>query len=125
MKLISVPGLRSSGIRGEEALVPSLWRFQVRNILIVNERRHRIAETATATFLSAVARLPVREDHSGDEAAVLRLARAHQLSIYEAAYLELSQRDGLPLTTLDVQLQQASVEAGIVLLGARGWEAAG
>jgi len=103
-------------IRTEEAVVPSLWWFEVRNILIVNERRHRIAETATAAFLSALARLPVREDHGPDETAVLRLARAHQLSVYDAAYLELAQREGLPLATLDVQLQKAAAEASIVLL---------
>jgi predicted nucleic acid-binding protein len=104
-------------IRSEEAVVPSLWWFEVRNILIVNERRRRIAETATARFLSALARLPVREDHGRDEAAVLRLARAHQLSVYDAAYLELAQRERLPLATLDVQLQKAAAAADIVLLG--------
>jgi predicted nucleic acid-binding protein len=107
-------------IRAEEAIVPSLWRFEVRNILLINERHHRIAETTTAAFLSALGRLPVREDHCGDEAAVLRLARAHQVSIYDAAYLELAQRAGIPLATLDVRLQKAAVEAGVVLLGAAG-----
>ena len=51
-------------IRTEEAVVPSLWWFEVRNILIVNERRRRIAEAATATFPGS-ARVP-------QAAAVLR-----------------------------------------------------
>jgi len=103
-------------IRTEEAVVPSLWWFEVRNILVVNERRRRIAEAATATFLSALSRLPVREDHHPDEAAVLRLARAHQLSVYDAAYLELARREGLPLATLDVQLQKAAARERIGII---------
>jgi predicted nucleic acid-binding protein len=64
-----------------------------------------------------------REDHSGDEAAVLRVARAHQLSIYDAAYLELAQRVGIPLAAFDVRLQKQAVEAGVVPLAARRPEA--
>jgi predicted nucleic acid-binding protein len=104
-------------IRTEEAVVPSLWWFEVRNILVVNERRRRIAETATTAFLSALSRLPVREDRNPSEDAVLRLARAHQLSVYDAAYLELAQREGAALATLDAQLQKAASREGITLVG--------
>jgi predicted nucleic acid-binding protein len=112
-------------VRTEEAVVPSLWWFEVRNILIVNERRRRITETTTATFLAALAQLPRREDHDPDEAAVLRLTRAHQLSVYDAAYLELAQREALPLATLDGQLQKAAAEEGVALVGVQGPDAAG
>jgi len=45
--------------------------------------------------------------------------------VYDAAYLELAQREGLPLATLDGQLQKAAAEAGIALVGPRAPEAAG
>jgi len=62
----------------------------VRNILVVNERRRRIAESETAAFLLNFSRLRIRIDRTPDEDAVLRLARTHRLSVYDAAYLELA-----------------------------------
>jgi predicted nucleic acid-binding protein len=112
-------------IRTEEAVVPAFWWFEVRNILIANERRHRIAEPATLRFLSALGRLPVRQDHRRDEAAVLRLARAYRLSVYAAAYVELAERKELALATLDPRLQKAAAEAKIALLGPGNPEVAG
>lgn len=103
-------------MRTEEAVVPSLWWFEVRNILIVNERRRRIAESDTAAFLLNLSRLRIRVDRVPDEGAVLRLARTHRLSVYDAAYLELAQREGLPLATLDADLQKAAVGEGVALL---------
>ena len=103
-------------IRTEEAVVPSLWWFEVRNILIVNERRRRIAESDTAAFLLSLSRLRIRVDRVPDEGAVLRLARAHRLSVYDAAYLELAQREGLTLATLDAALRTAAAGEGVALL---------
>jgi predicted nucleic acid-binding protein len=103
-------------IRTEEAVVPSLWWFEVRNILIVNERRRRIAESDTAAFLLCLSRLRIRVDRVPDEGAVLRLARAHRLSVYDAAYLELAQREGLPLATLDADLRTAAAGEGVARL---------
>jgi predicted nucleic acid-binding protein len=103
-------------MRAEEAVVPSLWWFEVRNILIVNERRRRIAESDTASFLLNLALLRLRHDHSPDEAAVLRLARTHRLSVYDAAYLELAQRARLALATLDADLRTAATTEGVPLV---------
>ena len=72
----------------------------------MNERRRRITESGTA----------LRIDRSPDENAVLRLARAHRLSVYDAAYLELAQREGLPLATLDADLQRAAAGEGVALV---------
>jgi predicted nucleic acid-binding protein len=105
-------------MRSEEAVVPSLWWFEVRNILVVNERRRRIAESDTAAFLLSLSRLRIRIDRAPDEGTVLRLARTHRLSVYDAAYLELAQREGLPLATLDADLKQAAADEGVVLNGA-------
>ena len=105
-------------MRAEEAVVPCLWWFEVRNILIVNERRRRIGESDTAAFLLNLSRLRVRMDRLPEGDAVLRLARTHRLSVYDAAYLELAQREGLPLATLDADLRRAAAEAGVALLDA-------
>jgi predicted nucleic acid-binding protein len=103
-------------MRAEEAVVPCLWWFEVRNILIVNERRLRITESGTASFLLNLSLLRLRVDRSPDENAVLRLARAHRLSVYDAAYLELAQREGLPLATLDADLRRATAGEGVALV---------
>jgi predicted nucleic acid-binding protein len=103
-------------MRAEEAVVPCLWWFEVRNILVVNERRRRIAESGTASFLLNLSLLRFRVDRVPDEGAVLRLARTHRLSVYDAAYLELAQREGLPLATLDTDLQKAAACEGVVLV---------
>ena len=104
-------------MRSEEAVVPCLWWFEVRNTLVVNERRRRIAESGTAAFLLSLSRLRIRIDRAPDEGAVLRLARTHRLSVYDAAYLELAQREGLPLATLDADLKKAAAGEGVALNG--------
>jgi len=104
-------------IQKEEALVPSLWWFEVRKILVVNERRKRIDESATASFLRELARIPIRMDRMPVEGEVLRLARTRRLSVYDAAYLELAQREGLPLATLDRDLAAAARAEGVPILG--------
>jgi hypothetical protein len=57
-------------------MVPSLWWFEVRNILVAKERRKRITEAGTSSFLREVARLRIRVDRDPEETAVPRLARA-------------------------------------------------
>lgn len=103
-------------MRTEEGVVPCLWWFEVRNILIVNERRRRITESDTASFLLNLSLLRLRVDPSPDENALLRLARAHRLSAYDAAYLELAQRERLPLATLDADLRRAAAGEGVALV---------
>jgi predicted nucleic acid-binding protein len=103
-------------MRSEEAVVPCLWWFEVRNILVVNERRRRIAESDTAVFLLGLSRLRIRIDRAPEEGAVLRLARTHRLSVYDAAYLELAQREGLPLATLDADLKKAAAGEGVAIV---------
>jgi len=103
-------------MRAEEARVPCLWWFEVRNILVVNERRGRIAESDTAAFLLNLSRLRIRVDRVPDESAVLRLARTHRISVYDAAYLELAQREGLPLATLDADLRRAAAGEGVAVV---------
>ena len=95
-------------LRLDEAFVPALWWFEVRNILVVNERRKRLTEADSGIFLRELARLPITLDRTPDESEVLRLARTHRLSVYDASYLELAQRHTVELATLDADLIEAA-----------------
>ena len=103
-------------MKSDEAVVPSLWWFEIRNILVVNERRKRITESDTSLFLRDLAGLRVRTDREPEESVVLRLARTHGLSVYDASYLELALRKAMPLATLDAQLTAAARAAGSALV---------
>ena len=98
------------------ALAPSLWWFELRNLLIVNERRGRISESQTVAFLFFIEKLPIEIDRGPDETRLLALARKHRLTVYDAAYLELSLREGLPLATLDSKLERAAETEGLTVL---------
>lgn len=97
--------------------MPALWWFEVRNALVVNERRWRLTEADTADFLRGLARLPIGIDRSPDEDGVLTLARRHRLTVYDAAYLEVARRESLPLACLDGALRNAAVASGVPLFG--------
>jgi predicted nucleic acid-binding protein len=104
-----------SSLQTEEAVVPALWWFEVRNILVVNERRGRINQQETDFFLRALALFRIRIEREPDDAGVLAIARAQGLSVYDAAYLELAYREKLPLATLDRRLGEAARLVGVQL----------
>jgi predicted nucleic acid-binding protein len=108
-----------AAIRTEEAVVPALWWFELRNTLIVAERRKRLAKRQTESFLQKLSLHPIRIDRFPNEVVVLDLARKHRLSVYDAAYLELAQREGLPLATLDSDLAAAARSEKVKLIGQR------
>lgn len=103
-------------IQQGRAHVPSLWWFEVRNSLVVNERRGRLTETDTSAFLRNMALLAITVDRAPAEATLLALARQHRLTVYDAAYLELASREGLALATLDTALRHAATAVGVPLL---------
>lgn len=80
----------------DEVIVPGLWLFELRNVLIVNERRGRMDPAKTARALRLVRALPVIIDTDVQEDDLMRHARTHRLTAYDAAYLELAQRRPLP-----------------------------
>ena len=102
----------------DRAIVPALWWFELRNTLIVGERRKRLTAVDTSSFLRDLERMGVAVDHSPHEASVLALARRHRLTVYDACYLELAQREAVPLATLDAQLARAARAEGAPLLEA-------
>jgi predicted nucleic acid-binding protein len=112
-----VAALALERVRTDEALVPSLWWFEVRNTLIVNESRGRLTEADVTVYLRELARLGVTIDRSPDEAAVLTLARRHRLTVNDASYLELAQREGVLLATLDTDLVDAARAERLPLIG--------
>jgi len=101
----------------DTALSPSLWWFEVRNGLVMAERRGRATEDYSASFLRQLAQFPVAIDAPPDEAGVMALARRHRLTVYDAAYLELAVRMGLPLATLDKALAAAARAEGVEIVG--------
>ncbi|SRR5579871_4849428 len=102
------------------AWVPSLWRLEVANILEMGVRRRRHTASFRDDTLVDLAVLPIHIDSETDLqawGATTRLAERHQLTLYDAAYLELAQRRGLPLATLDGDLRSAAFAEAIPLLG--------
>lgn len=110
--------LAQQRLESDPALVPALWWYEVRNTFLVNERRGRVKAAETAAFLLILSRLPIRQDRAPEEQRLLSLARQHHLTIYDAAYLELALREGIPLATLDAALMHAAQIEGVPLLGA-------
>ncbi len=93
--------------------MPALWWFELRNVLIVNERRGRISEPETMVFLRRLERMAISVDHGPVESEVLGLARRHRLTVYDSVYLELARRLALPLLTLDKALARAAAAEGV------------
>jgi predicted nucleic acid-binding protein len=106
-------------LRETQALVPAIWPLEVANVLLIAERRDRLNEAQTAHFGQLLQALPILVE--GADVArilgpVLGVGRAHRLTAYDAAYLELAARQGLPLATQDSQLRKAAGNAGVALL---------
>ena len=103
---------------GKGALVPSLWILEMANGLLMAERRCKLTAAEVDHGLSrleAVIAAGIEVDTLG--APTIREAfapaRGHQLTAYDAVYLELARREGLPLATLDKRLRAAAAKAGI------------
>ncbi len=107
--------------RLEEAVVvvPSHWYVEIANVLALSERRRRITPADTAEFVELLEGLMIDPDDEPRGRAfgqVLSLARGERLTAYDAAYLELAMRLGLPLATKDVALRDAAVRLGVPVL---------
>lgn len=100
----------------DTAIVPMIWWYEIRNLLVINERRQRLSQAESTRFLRNLSAYPIKIDEMIDQSPIFSLARQYQLSIYDAAYLALAQREGIPLATLDHKLQSAAQSAGIPLL---------
>lgn len=98
------------------ASAPAHWRLEVANALLMAARRGRYDLASLAQDLADLAGAPIRLDHSTWIEAwgeTLSLAQRHKLTAYDAAYLELARRSGLPLATFDGDLAKAARKAGV------------
>ena len=100
-------------IRDSGAVAPPILWYELRNALVVNERRGRIQPEQSTAFLALLDELPIVSQPLPPEAGVLDLARRLRLSVYDASYLELAVREGAPLATLDAALREAAREVRI------------
>ncbi|WP_263080622.1 type II toxin-antitoxin system VapC family toxin [Endozoicomonas sp. Mp262] len=101
-----------------DALVPNLWHLEVCNVVSRSERRGEIDPGQSEGFIAQLENLPIYIDPLTANQAFSRtlgLARSYKLSSYDAAYLELAIREGLPLATLDDALELAAKQAGVKL----------
>ena len=104
-------------LRRDKAFVPAIWHLELRNGLLIGERRKRISETESDSLLRTFDRLPIMNDEGWltDRHVIMALARKRQLSAYDASYLELALRLHLPLATQDRRLRSAAKAEGVTL----------
>lgn len=101
------------------AFVPSIWPLEVVNVLLVAERKKRLSEADSVRFITLLSQLPIIVEHERPERLMkdlLALARSNNLSSYDASYLDLSMRKGIPIATLDTRLITASKKTNIPIL---------
>jgi predicted nucleic acid-binding protein len=105
---------------GDEASAPFIWPLEVANVLLTAERRKALNFVQVTGFLEELSAWPIQVDTLGVDRAfqqILSTAREHSLSAYDAAYLELAIREGLPLATLDDDLRRAATAVGVKIVG--------
>jgi len=100
-------------------MVPALWPLEVANAILSAERKKRLTVAQGTAFLRRVSGFPISLDtmpvgHAFNQ--ILSVGRQHELTAYDAAYLELALRQNLPLATLDEALRRAARAAGVRLV---------
>ena len=98
------------------AVAPATWGLEVANVIARAEAKGLVTEARSEAFIEMLENVAIEEDTSTFSRALshtLQLARRYKLSSYDASYLELSLRLGLPLATLDEDLQKAAKKAGV------------
>lgn len=101
-----------------EGLVPALWPLEVANALVVAERSKRITLAESNRFPELMQDLSLLIDQGlplDRISELMALTRSYGLSVYDASYLELSIRTGMPFATMDRKLSTAAKRAGVVL----------
>lgn len=100
------------------ATVPNLWHLEAANVLITAERRGQLETADVERFIAQLESLPIQVDPMTAHQAfsrTLSLSKAYKLSSYDAAYLELAIRKGLPIATLDKDLFKAAKKANVII----------
>lgn len=101
------------------AYVPAVWPLEVGNVLLVAERRNRLSQADSSRFIALLLELPIIVEQELPErmlSEILALARECKLSSYDATYLDLAMRKGLPLATTDKSLMVAAKKCRVPVL---------
>ena len=107
-----------AGLHDNEAAVPFLWTYEISNALVMAHRRKRLAVGEISEILDNLGALPITIDRPEAESVMKlpSLALERDLTVYDAAYLELAVRLGLPLATKDKALKRAMANIGVQLV---------
>jgi predicted nucleic acid-binding protein len=107
-------------LKESQAIVPSLLALEVANVVTKVESKGLVTEADSQHFIALLGRLNIETDSATAAHALgdtLNIARRYKLSAYDAAYLELALRRGVPLATLDANLVKAATTAGVLIFG--------
>jgi predicted nucleic acid-binding protein len=102
----------------DRAVAPLIWWFEIRHAALTGIRRQRVTPEHVDAFLSRVVAASIELAAPPTDTALFKLAHRHRLSFYDAAYLELAQREAIALATLDGALARAAAAEGVPLIGA-------
>jgi predicted nucleic acid-binding protein len=103
---------------GYALVVPALWPLEVANALTMLRRRRKLTSEETDTAIRILRELPITIDHEAAAIAftqLVELAAEHELTIYDATYIELAARRDLPLASNDARMKQAAIRSGVAL----------
>ena len=100
----------------EDGVVPPIFRYETRNILLMAKRRKRIDGRQLQQLLAELTDFALVQDEACNDANMLALADRLDLTIYDAAYLEVAKRRQLPLATFDEKLARAANAEQVVVL---------
>jgi predicted nucleic acid-binding protein len=101
------------------AIVPSIWPLEVGNVLLVAERKKRLSRADSTRFIALLFELPITVDQEPPERMIkeiFALAREHKLSTYDASYLDLAMKKGIPIATLDNHLITAAKRSNVSIM---------
>lgn len=108
-------------LQNHSAYVPFLWFLEIANVLAVAEKRERIKKAESVRFLELLQSLSIVEETPPNSwerlTRILELARSHRITAYDATYIDLAMRLGLPIATCDKKLRTAAEQAEIAIVG--------
>ena len=102
-----------------KAFVPAIWPLEVTNVLLVAERKKRISKAGSGHFTALLSQLPIEVEPSDTDTIfheTISLARQYMLSSYDASYIELAIRKGLPIATQDKAIIRAAKKIQIEII---------